>query len=193
MANGQPNQQKNTTMKPGLSIQLFVAILGLATVGATSACSCSQIGFESLVLDKRLSLAKIVVVPPTFTQRIASLLDLFKEERTYAVKVVEVITGRYDATAIKVRSTGLNDCGVDLRLGETYFHRASSAAVGEPLRVSVCNLVDAEYVRQVKAYKERPKPELSPVPPGSWTEIFRARLAGLALGVRRTVSRNPSG
>lgn len=56
-------------------------------------------------------------MPPTFTERVASLLDLFKEERTYAVKVVEVITGRYDATAIKVRSSGSNDCGVDLRHG----------------------------------------------------------------------------
>ena len=161
-------------MKPGLSIQLLVAILGLVTVGAASACTCRLIGFESLVLDKRLSLAKIVVVPPTLTQRIASLLDLFKEETTYEVKVVEVITGRYDSTAIKVRSSGSNDCGVDLRHGETYYHLASPKAAGGDTYASVCNLVNEEYVRQVKAYKRRPKPELSPVPPGSWTEIFRS-------------------
>lgn len=161
-------------MKLGLSIQLLVAILGLVTVGAASACTCSQIGFENLVLDKRLSLAKIVVVPSTLTQRIESLLDLFKAETTYEVKVVEVITGRYDATAIKVRSSGSNDCGVDLRHGESYYHRASPTAAGGDTYASVCNLVNEEYVQQVKAYKRRPKPELSPVPPGSWTEIFRS-------------------
>ena len=161
-------------MKLGLSIQLLAAILGLTTVGVASACTCSQIGFENLVLDKRLSLAKIVVVPSTLTQRIESLLDLFKAETTYEVKVVEVITGRYDATAIKIRSSGSNDCGVDLRHGETYYHRASPTAAGGGVYASVCNLVNEEYVRQVKAYKRRPKPELSSVPPGSWTEIFRS-------------------
>ncbi len=137
-------------MKLSLSIQLLVAILGLVTVGAASACSCSRIGFENLILDKRLSLAKIVVLPPTLTQRIASPLDLFKAETTYAVKVVEVITGRYDATAIKVRSSGLTDCGVDLRHGETYHHLASPTAAGGDIYASVCNLVSEEYVRQVK-------------------------------------------
>ena len=161
-------------MKPGLSIQLLVAILGLVTVGTSSACSCRKTGFENLVLDKRLSLAKIVVVPPTLTQRIASLLDLFKAETTYAVKVLEVITGRYDATALKVQSSDPIACGVDLRPGETYYHLASPAAAGGDIYASVCNLVSEEYVRQVKAYKRRPKPELSPVPPGSWTEIFRS-------------------
>jgi len=161
-------------MKLGLSIQLLVAILGLVTVGAASACICRQIGFENLVLDKRLSLAKIVVVTPTLTQRIASLLDLFTAETTYEVKVVEVISGRYDATAIKVPSSGHNDCGVDLRHGETYYHRASPTAAGGGVYASVCNLVNEEYVRQVKAYKRRPKPELSSVPPGSWTQISRS-------------------
>ena len=158
---------RNQTMKLGFSIQLFVAILGLVTVGAASACTCSQIGFENLVLDKRLSLAKIVVVPPTLTQRIASLLNFFKAETTYEVKVVEVITGRYDATAIKARSSGSNDCGVDLRHGETFYHLASPKAAGRDTYASVCNLVNEEYVQQVKAYKRRPKPELLPVPPGS--------------------------
>jgi hypothetical protein len=173
MANEHPDQQRNTAIKPGLWIQLCLVILGLLTVGSASACSCGQVGVENLVLDKRLSLAKIVVMPPSFTERVASVLDLFKAERTYAVKVVEVITGRFDATAIKVRPSGSTDCGFSLRYGETYHLRVSSAAAGEPLRVSVCDLVDAEYVRQVKAYKRRPKPELSPVPPGSWTEVFR--------------------
>ena len=81
-----------------------MVILGLLTGGAASACSCSQVGVENLVLDKGLSLAKIVVVPPTFTERVASLLDFFKadspESRTYPVKVLEVITGSYDATAL---------------------------------------------------------------------------------------------
>lgn len=167
MANEQSDQQGNTAIKPGLWIQLCLVILGLLTVGSASACSCGQVGVENLVLDKRLSLAKIVVMPPSFTERVASVLDLFKAERTYAVKVVEVITGRFDATAIKVRPSGSTDCGVSLRYGETYYLRASSAAAGEPLRVSACDLVDAEYVQQVKAYKRRPKPELSPVPPGS--------------------------
>jgi hypothetical protein len=121
-------------MKPGLSIQLLVAILGLVTVGAASACSCSQVGVESLVLDKRLSLAKIVVMPPTFTERVASLLDFFKadspESRTYPVKVLEVITGSYDATALKVQSSDPIACGVDLRPGETYYHRGSPTAAG---------------------------------------------------------------
>ena len=174
MANEQPNQRMNTTMKLGLSIKLLVAIFGLVTVGAASACSCSQIGFENLVLDKRLSLAKIVVVPPTLTQRIVSLLDLFKAETTYAVKVLEVITGSYDATALKAQSSDPIACGVDFRPGETYYHRASPAAAGGYIYASVCNLVDEEFVRQVKAYKRRPKPELSPVTPGSWTEIFRS-------------------
>jgi hypothetical protein len=176
MANQQPDQQRNAAIKPGLWIQLCVVILGLFTVGAASACSCSQVGVENLVLDKRLSLAKVVVVPPTFTDRIASLLNFFKadspESRTYRVKVLEVITGRYDATALKVQSSVSSDCGVDLRHGETYYHRASSTAAGGDIYASVCNLVDEEYVRQVKAYKRRPKPELSPVPSGSWTEIF---------------------
>ena len=165
-------------MKPGLSIQLLVAILGLVTVCAASACSCSQVGVENLVLDKRLSLAKIVVMPPTFTERVASLLNFFKadspESRTYPVKVLEVITGSYDATALKVQSSDPIDCGVDLRPGETYYHRASPTAAGGDIYASVCNLVNEEYVRQVKAYKRRPKPELSPIPPGSWTEIFRS-------------------
>lgn len=121
-------------MKPGLSIQLLVAILGLVTVGAASACSCSQVGVENLVLDKRLSLAKIVVVPPTFTERVASLLNFFKadspESRTYPVKVLEVITGSYDATALKVQSPVSSDCGVDLSPGETYYHRPSPTAAG---------------------------------------------------------------
>ena len=174
MANKQPDRQRNTAIKPDLWIQLCVVILGLFTVGAASACSCSQVGVENLVLDKRLSLAKVVVMPPTFTDRIASLLDLFKAETTYAVKVVEVITGRYDASAIKVRSSGSSDCGVDLRHGETYYHLASPTAAGGDSYASVCNLVGEEYVRQVKAYKRRPKPELAPVPTGSWTEIFRS-------------------
>jgi len=178
MANEQPDQQRNTAIKPGLWIQLCFVILGLLTVGAASACSCSQVGVENLVLDKRLSLAKIVVVPPTFTERVASLLNFFKvdspESRTYPVKVVEVITGRYDATAIAVQSSVSSDCGIDLRHGETYYHRASPTAAGGDIYASVCNLVNAEYVRQVKAYKRRPKPELSPVPPGSWTEISRS-------------------
>ncbi len=171
MANEQSGQQRNTNMKLGVWIQLCVVILGLLKVGAASACSCGQVGVENLVLDKRLSLAKIVVMPPSFKERVESLLDLFKAERTYAVKVVEVITGRYDATAIKVRSSGSTDCGVDLRHGETYYHRASPSAEGGDTYASGCNLVDEEYVRQVKAYKRRPKPELSPVTPGSWTEI----------------------
>jgi len=102
------------------------------------------------------------------------LQSFLKAETTYAVKVVEVITGRYDASAIKVRSSGSSDCGVDLSPGETYYHRASPAAAGGDIHASVCNLVNEEYVRQVKAYKRRPKPELSPVPPGSWTEISRS-------------------
>ena len=179
-------------MKLGLSIQLLVAILGLVTVGAASACTCSQIGFENLVLDKRLSLAKIVVVPPTLTPRSPFLLDLFKAERTYAIKVVEVITGRYDATAIKVRSSGSNDCGVELLHGETYYHRASPTAAGGDTYASVCNLVNEEYVQQVKAYKRRPKPELSPVPPGSWTEIFR-RAKQTVHADFRSVTRDSSG
>ena len=178
MANEQPDQQSNTVFKPGLWIQLCLVILGLLAVGAASACSCSQVGVENLVLDKRLSLAKIVVVPPTFTERVASLLNFFKadspESRTYSVKVLEVITGSYDATALKVQSSDPIDCGVDLRPGETYYHRASPTAAGGDIYASVCNLVGEEYVRQVKAYKRRPKPELSPVPPGSWTEIFRS-------------------
>ena len=165
-------------MKPGLSIQLLVAILGLLKVGAASACSCSQVGVENLVLDKRLSLAKIVVMPPSFTERVASLLNFFKvdspESRTYPVKVLEVIAGSYDATALKAQSSVWSDCGVDLRPGETYYHRASPAAAGGDIYASVCNLVNEEYVRQVNAYKQRPKPELSPIPPGSWTEIFRS-------------------
>ena len=160
-------------MRPGFSKKLFVGILGLVTVGAASACSCRHIGFENLVLDKQLSLAKIVIMPPSLTERVASFLDLFKAERTYTVKVVEVITGRYDATAITARPSGSTDCGISLRHGETYYLRVSSAAAGDPLRISVCDLVNAEYIRQVKAYKRRPKPELSPVPPGSWSEVFR--------------------
>uniref|UniRef100_UPI0040489B98 hypothetical protein n=1 Tax=Limnohabitans sp. TaxID=1907725 RepID=UPI0040489B98 len=147
-------------MKPGLWIQLCVVIIGLLTVGAASACSCRHVGVENLVLDKRLSLAKIVVVPPTLTQRIVSLLDLFKAETTYAVKVLEVITGSYDATALKVQSSDPIACGVDFRPGETYYHLASPTAAGEDIYASVCNLVSEEYVRQVKAYKLRPKPEL---------------------------------
>ena len=178
MANEQPDQQSNTVFKPGLWIQRCLVILGLLAVGAASACSCSQVGVENLVLDKRLSLAKIVVVPPTFTERVASLLNFFKadspESRTYSVKVLEVITGSYDATALKVQSPVSSDCGVDLSPGETYYHRASPTAAGGDIYVSVCNLVNEEYVRQVNAYKRRPKPELSPVPPGSWTEIFRS-------------------
>ena len=135
MANEQPDQQRNIAIKPNLWIQLCVVILGLLTVGAASACSCSQVGVENLVLDKRLSLAKIVVVPPTFTERVASLLNFFKvdspESRTYPVKFVEVITGRYDATAIAVQSSASSDCGIDLRHGETYYHRASPTAAGE--------------------------------------------------------------
>ncbi len=117
------------------------------------------------------------MLAPTFTDRLVSVLDVLKadsrESRTYPVKVLEVIAGQYEATAIKARSSGSSDCGVDLRHGETYYHLASPAAAGEPLHASVCNLVGEDYVRQVKAYKQRPKPELSPVPPGSWTEIFR--------------------
>ena len=134
MANEQPDQQSNTVFKPGLWIQLCLVILGLLAVGAASACSCSQVGVENLVLDKRLSLAKIVVVPPTFTERVASLLNFFKadspESRTYSVKVLEVITGSYDATALKVQSPVSSDCGVDLSPGETYYHRASPTAAG---------------------------------------------------------------
>jgi hypothetical protein len=164
-------------MKPTFSIRLGVAILGLVMAESASACSCKQIGVENLVLDTRLALARIVVVPPTFTERVVSLFDLlragFSGSRTYPVKVLEVITGQYEATAITARASGSSDCGVDLRHGQTYYHLASPVAAGEPLQASVCNLVTEEYVRQVKAYKQRPKPELSPVPPGSWTEIFR--------------------
>jgi hypothetical protein len=178
MANEQSRQKRSAAIKPGVWIQLCVLILSLLTVGAASACSCSQVGVENLVLDKRLSLAKIVVVPPTFTERVASLLNFFKvdspESRTYSVKVLEVITGKYDATALKVQSSAWSNCGVDLRHGETYYHRASPSAEGGGIYASVCNLVDEEYVRQVKEYKRRPKPELLPVPPGSWTEIFRS-------------------
>lgn len=178
MANKKSDQQGDTAIKPGLWIQLGVVALGLLTVGAASACSCSQVGVENLVLDKRLSLAKIVVVPPTIAERVVSLLNFFKadspESRTYPVKVLEVITGRYDATALKAQSSVSSNCGVDLRHGETYYHRASPTAAGGDIYASVCNLVTEEYVRQVKAYKRRPKPELSPVPPGSWTEIFRS-------------------
>lgn len=159
-------------MKSVLSIQLLVAVLGLVTVGAASACSCNQIGFENLVLDKRLSLAKIVVVPLTLSNRIASLFDFFNAEKKYSVRVVEVITGRYDTTTLKVRSFDPNDCGVDLRHGETHYHLASPTTAGGDIYASVCNLVNEEYVGQVKAYKRRLKPELSPVQPGSWTEIF---------------------
>ena len=150
-----------------------MVIFGLLTAGAASACSCRQVGVENLVIDKRLSLAKIVVMPPSFTERVASLLDLFKAERTYAVKVLEVISGQYDVTAIKVRPSGSTDCGVDLRHGETYYHLASSKNAGGHLNASVCDLVNEEYVQKVKTYKRRPKPELSPVPPGSWSEVFR--------------------
>lgn len=178
MENEQSGQHRRAVIKPGLWIQLCVLILGLLTVGAASACSCSHVGVENLVLDKRLSLAKVVVMPPTFMDRIASLFNFLKadslESRTYPVEVLEVITGRYDATALKVQSSGSSDCGVDLRHGETYYHRASPSAEGGDIYASVCNLVDEEYVRQVKAYKRRPKPELSPVSPGSWTEIFRS-------------------
>jgi len=162
MANEQPDQQRNTAIKPGLWIQLYVVILGLLTVGAASACSCSQVGVDNLVLDKRLSLAKIVVVPPTFVERVASLLNFFKadspELRTYPIKVLEVITGSYDATTLKVQSTVSSNCGIDLRPGETYYHLASPTAAGGDIYASVCNLVNEEYVRQVKAYKQRPKP-----------------------------------
>ncbi len=103
-------------------------------MGAASACSCSQVGVENLVLDERLSLAKIVVEPPTIAERVASLLNFFKadslESRTYSVKVLEAITGRYDATAVKVQSSVSSDCGVDLRHGETYYHLAAPAAAG---------------------------------------------------------------
>ncbi|MBM3363562.1 MAG: hypothetical protein FJY42_13035 [Betaproteobacteria bacterium] len=177
MASEQPDQQSNTAIKSGLWIRLYAVILGPLMAGAAAACSCSQVGVENLVLDKRLSLAKIVVGPPTFTDRIADLLGVFKKEslasKTYSVKVMEVITGRYDATAIQVKSSGSSDCGVDLRYGQTYYHIVNLAATREPVHASACNLVNEEYVRQVKAYKQRPKPELSPVPPGSWTEIFR--------------------
>ena len=135
MANKKSDQQGGTAIKPGLWIQLGMVALGLLTVGAASACSCSQVGVENLVLDKRLSLAKIVVVPPTIAERIASLLNFFKadspESMTYPVKVLEVITGRYDATALKVQSPVSSACGVDLRHGETYYHRASPTAAGE--------------------------------------------------------------
>jgi hypothetical protein len=178
MANEQSRQQRSAAIKPGVWIQLCVVILGLLTVGAASACSCRHVGVENLVLDKRLTLAKVVIMPPTFTDRIAYLLNFFKADssgsRTYPVKVLEVITGRYDATALKVQSSGSSDCGVDLRHGETYYHHDSPSAEGGDIYASVCNLVDEEYVRQVKEYKRRPKPELSPVPPGSWTEIFRS-------------------
>jgi len=164
-------------MKPTLSIRCGVTILGLVMAGGASACSCKQIGVENLVLDKRLALARIFVVTPTFTERMVSLLDVLKAgfsgSRTYPVKVLEVITGQYEATAITARASGSSDCGVDLRHGQTYYHLASPAAAGEPLQASVCNLVGEDYVRQVQAYKQRPKPELSPVPPASWTEIFR--------------------
>ncbi len=164
-------------MKPTLPIQFCLAILGLVLVGGASACTCKQIGVENLVLEKRLSLAKIVVVTPKFTDRMASLLDVFKADsrgyRTYRVKVLEVINGQYEATVIKARPSGSSDCGVDLRHGQTYYHLSSSVPAGAHLHASVCNLVNEEYVRRVKAYKQRPKPELSPVPPGSWTEIFR--------------------
>lgn len=164
-------------MKPTLAIQFGVAILGLVMAESASACSCRQIGVENLVLDTRLALARIVVEPPTFTERVVSLFDLlragFSGPKTYPVKVLEVITGRYEGTAITARATGSSDCGVDLRHGQTYFHLASPAAAGEPLQASVCHLVTEEYARQVKAYKQRPKPELSPIPPGSWAEIFR--------------------
>jgi len=177
MANEQLDQQRNTASTPGLWIQLCLVFLGLLTGGAASACSCSQVGVENLVLDKRLSLVKIVVVPPTFTERVASFLNFFKadlpESRTYPAKVMEVITGQYDATALKVQSSGSSDCGVDLRPGEAYYYRASPTAAGGDIYASVCNLVNQEYVEQVKAFKRRPKPELSPIPPGSWTEIFR--------------------
>jgi hypothetical protein len=173
MAYEQPDHQRNTAIKPGFWIQLCLVVFGLLTAGAASACSCGQVGVENLVLDKRLSLARIVVMPPSFTERVVSLLDLFKPERTYAIKVVEVITGQYEATAIKARSSGSTDCGVDLRHGETYYHIASPRDAGGDTNASVCNLVSEEYVRQVKAYKQRPKPELSPVPPGSWSEVFR--------------------
>jgi hypothetical protein len=164
-------------MKPTFSIRLGVAILGLVMAGSASACSCKQIGVENLVLDKQLALAKIVVAPPTPTERMVSLFDslkaIFSGSRTYPVKVLEVITGQYETKAITARASGSGDCGVDLRRGQTYYHLASPAASGEPLHASVCNLVDEEYVRQVKAYKQRPKPELSPVPPDSWPEVFR--------------------
>ena len=127
MANEQPDRQRNTAIKPSLWIQLCFVILGLLTVGAASACSCSQVGVENLVLDKRLSLAKIVVMPPSFTEHVASLLNFFKvdspESRTYPVKVLEVIAGSYVATALKAQSSVWSDCGVDLSPGETYYHR----------------------------------------------------------------------
>ena len=68
-----------------------MVILGLLTVGAASACSCSQVGVENLVLDKRLSLAKIVVMPSSFTERVASLLDFFKAD--WGPLVFSAITG----------------------------------------------------------------------------------------------------
>jgi hypothetical protein len=173
MENGQLAQRRNTPMATGWLIRLCVATLGLVTVGAASACSCSRTGVENVVLDKRLSLAKIMVMPPTLPERVASLLNVFKESKTYSVKVVEVIAGQYDAASIKVRSSGPGDCGVDLRYGQTYYQLANPEAAGEPVHASVCNLVDEDYVRQVKAYQRRPKPELAPVPLGSWTQVFK--------------------
>ncbi len=141
-------------MKLDSSIRRCLAIFCLFKVGTASACSCRHISVDNLVRDKQLSLARIVVVPPTFTERIASVLDVFKEERTYRVRVVEVITGQYDATVIQVRSSGPTECGIELRVGETYNLRTGPAAAGTPPYASVCNFVDEGYVRQVKAYKQ---------------------------------------
>ncbi len=141
-------------MKLGLSIRWCAAIVGFFAVGTASACSCRHIEAENLVRDKQLSLARIAVMPPTFTERIASLLAFFEESRTYRVRVIEVITGQYDATVIEVLSSGPAACGIELRPGKTYYHRTGPAVAGKPLQASVCNFVDEGYVRQVKAYTQ---------------------------------------
>lgn len=153
----------------------FIGITFFASASAF-ACSCTDIHVEHVAYMERFGLSKIKVNDVSLLDKTRSYFKKKEHTRTYSVKVLEDVKGKFISNSIKIDGfLGDGSCGMEVGYGEELFVITYKDDKKTSLTdVGVCNTVSESFAEKVKAELKSPNTLYNSVETSDWTLINKA-------------------
>ena len=164
-------------MGMSVSLQRFTISVCISLLASSAwACSCEMRNIDEVAHSKGISLTKLKVNSPSFTERVHSFFEIPTYSKSYSITVLEDYKGAFTANNITASTMdGETDCSRRVSYGETLYIITHNSSENYPSnRVSVCNTTSEQFAAEVKKELANPSDAYKSVDISKWTQLSKS-------------------